>query len=73
MRETRTAHVSLGEDGLLIVRSRKGAKQLPDDARANLAAALAARANRRRPLLVDPVHLFTDEPSAVNWLHRYVA
>ena len=123
MRETRTAHITLGDDGILIVRIRKGAKQVPADARENLTAALAARANRRRPLLVDitgsqpldtetrhlymgellaegftalgllveasplgrmmgnvyfrvarpgiPVHLFTDEPSAIAWLHRY--
>jgi hypothetical protein len=124
MRETRTAQIGLGEDGILIVRIRKGAKQLPADARENLAAAFAERCDRRRPLLVDitgsqpldtdtrhlymgellvqgftalgllveasplgrmmgnvyfrvarpgiPVHLFTDEPSAMGWLHRYV-
>jgi hypothetical protein len=124
MVETRTASITLAHDGILIVRIRKGAQQLPGDARENLAAALSARADRRRPLLVDitgskpldtetrhlysgellvegftalgllvaasplgrmmgnvyfrvarpgiPVHLFTDEPSALAWLHRYV-
>lgn len=53
MRETATAQVDLGDNGVLIVRIRKGAHQKPADARENLAAAMAEAAGQRRPLLVD--------------------
>src|SRR5262245_31763286 len=53
MRETATARINLGEDGVLIVRVRGGVRQSPVDARENLAAALAEGVGRRRPLLVD--------------------
>src|SRR5436190_16904962 len=53
MRETATAQIVLGDDGVLIVRIRDGAVQRPDDARENLAAATAAAEGRRRPILVD--------------------
>jgi hypothetical protein len=53
MRETATARIELGEDGVLIVRIRKGVKQQLADARENLDAALAETQGRRRPLLVD--------------------
>jgi hypothetical protein len=53
MRETATARISLGDDGVLVVRIREGAAQRPADARENLSTALAEAAGRRRPLLVD--------------------
>src|SRR4029453_16080819 len=53
MRETATARIEFGEDGVLIVRIRKGVKQELADARENLDAALAETNGRRRPLLVD--------------------
>ena len=53
MRETATARIELGENGVLIVRIRKGATQKVSDARENLEAALAETKGRRRPLLVD--------------------
>ena len=124
MRETATARISLGDDGVLVVRVRNGARQGPADARENLAAVLAERAGQKRPLLVDitgsppldsetrhlysgqtladgftalallveaspfgrmmgnvyfrvahpgiPIHLFTDEAAAVEWLKGYL-
>ena len=53
MHETRTAQITLGDDGVLIVRIRTGSRQGPADARENLAAALAEGNGRRPPLLVD--------------------
>ena len=53
MRETATARIELGENGVLTVRIRKGATQKVTDARENLDAALAETQGRRRPLLVD--------------------
>lgn len=53
MRETPTALVDLGPDGLLTVRIRDGAHQSLADAEQNLGAALAERGDRRRPLLID--------------------
>ena len=53
MRETETAHVALGPDGVLTVRIRKGAQQKLADAKENMAAAFDARDGQRRPLLVD--------------------
>ena len=53
MRETRTGRVSLGDDGVLTVAIQQSVKQTIDDAKENLAAALATRDGRRRPLLID--------------------
>jgi len=53
MRETATAQIALGEDGILVVRVRRDAVQLVADARENLAGAMAETDGRRRPLLVD--------------------
>jgi hypothetical protein len=53
MRQTATAQIVLGADGVLVVQVRKGVQQHPADARENLDAAIAEGAGRRRPLLVD--------------------
>jgi hypothetical protein len=53
MRETATAQIALGEDGILVVRIRPDAVQRVADARENLAGAVAETNGRRRPLLVD--------------------
>jgi len=53
MRETATAHIALGDDGVVSVRVRPGAEQSLADARENLGSALALREGVRRPLLVD--------------------
>ena len=53
MRETNTALVRLGSDGVISVHIRSGAQQSLTDAKENLGAALEARDGQRRPLLVD--------------------
>jgi len=53
MRETATAQIVLRDDGVLVVQIRKGARQQIADAQANLDAAIAEGAGKRRPLLVD--------------------
>src|SRR5262245_63388577 len=53
MRETATAQIALGDDGVVSVRVRPGATQSLADARENLGSALALREGVRRPLLVD--------------------
>jgi len=53
MRETNTALVRLGSDGVISVHIRSGAQQSVTDAKENLDAALEARDGQRRPLLVD--------------------
>jgi hypothetical protein len=53
MRETATALIALSEQGILIVRIRKGARQAPADALENLDVTSALAAGQRRPLLVD--------------------
>ena len=53
MRETPTALVDLGPDGVVTVRIRNGARQSLADAKQNLDAALDERAGRRCPILVD--------------------
>ncbi|MFI5178080.1 MAG: hypothetical protein ACHQO8_05945 [Vicinamibacterales bacterium] len=53
MRETATARMVLGDDGVLIVRIRKDSRQRAADARENLQAAVSETQGRRRPLLVD--------------------
>lgn len=45
--------MTLSDDGIVVVRIRKGARQRPDDAYENLAACITAAGGRRRPLLVD--------------------
>jgi hypothetical protein len=53
MRETPTALVDLGPDGVVTVRIRNGARQSLADAKQNLDAALDERAGQRCPILVD--------------------
>ncbi len=53
MQETSTARVALHDDGIVIARIHEGADQSLDDARANLAASIAATGGVRCPLLVD--------------------
>jgi hypothetical protein len=53
MRETKTGRVALGADGVITVSIQPSAKQTLDNARENLAAALATRDGKRRPLLID--------------------
>lgn len=53
MSDTRTAQISLTDDGVVVVRIRMGARQSMTDASENLAAAVLEAAGRRRPLLVD--------------------
>jgi len=53
MPETKTARIDLNGDGLLIVRINDGAYQALDDAKENLAAAVAETGGTRRPLLID--------------------
>jgi hypothetical protein len=52
MRETNTALVRLGSDGVISVRIRSDAQQSLTDAKENLGAALEARDGQRRPLLI---------------------
>jgi hypothetical protein len=51
--DTRTAHISLSEDGVVLVRIRTGARQSITDAIENLATAVTATGGQRRPLLID--------------------
>jgi hypothetical protein len=53
MPDTRTAHISLIDSGVVVVRIRKGARQSMTDASENLATAVSETAGRRLPLLVD--------------------
>ncbi len=53
MRETKTGRVALGADGVITVSIQPTAKQTLDNAKENLAAALATRDGKRRPLLID--------------------
>ena len=53
MPDTRTAQISLTDDGVVVVRIRTGARQSMTDASENLAAAVLEATGRRRPLLVD--------------------
>ena len=68
MPETETAVVRLSDDGVVIVSIRDGARQSLDDARRNLAAALAEATGRRRPLLVD---IRTAQPLDADARHCY--
>ena len=53
MPDTKTARIHLNGEGLLVVRVNAGASQSLDDAKENLAAAVAQTAGQRRPLLID--------------------
>ena len=53
MPETRTAHIALNSNGLVVVRIKQGALQTIEDAKANLAMCVSETGGRRRPLLVD--------------------
>jgi hypothetical protein len=53
MRETKTGRVALSADGVITVSIQPAAKQTLDNAKENLAAALATRDGKRRPLLID--------------------
>jgi hypothetical protein len=68
MPDTKTAVIGLSEDGLVIVTIRDNAYQSLDDARTNLATAVAATAGRRRPLLID---IRTAQPLDADARHHY--
>jgi hypothetical protein len=53
MPETKTAHIALNGQGLLIVRINDGAHQSLSDAKENLALAVSETRGARRPLLID--------------------
>jgi hypothetical protein len=53
MTDTKTARIHLSDEGAVIVRVRDGAYQSLDDAKMNLATAVAEGRGRRRPLLID--------------------
>jgi hypothetical protein len=53
MPETRTAHIVLNANGLVVARIKQGARQTLEDAKANLATCVSETGGRRRPLLVD--------------------
>ena len=50
--QTRTALIDLHPDGIVVVRIGEHEQTL-EDAKQNLAGAIAARAPRKRPLLID--------------------
>ena len=68
MADTNTAVIHLSVEGLVIVRIRDGAYQSLDDAKTNLATAIAATAGRRRPLLID---IRTAQPLDAEARHLY--
>lgn len=68
MRDTATAQIALGEDGILVVRVRRNAVQRLNDARENLSGAVAETQGRRRPLLVD---ISTSQPLDAEARHLY--
>jgi hypothetical protein len=68
MSDPETAVIHLSMEGVVIVRIRDGAYQSLEDARANLAAAVAATAGRRRPLLID---IRTAQPLDADVRHYY--
>jgi hypothetical protein len=53
MTDTKTARIHLSDEGAVIVRVRDGAYQSLDDAKMNLATAVAEGRGRRGPLLID--------------------
>jgi hypothetical protein len=68
MLDTKTAVIGLSGDGLVIVTIRDNAYQSLDDARTNLATAVAATAGRRRPLLID---IRSAQPLDADARHHY--
>jgi hypothetical protein len=68
MRHTRTAHVTLSSDGILVVRILDGAHQSLADAEENLAAAVEETLGRRRPILID---IRGAEPLDAETRHHY--
>jgi len=68
MPATKTADIHLSGEGLVIVRIHDDAHQLLEDAKVNLATALAETAGRRRPLLVD---IRTAQPLDADARHHY--
>ena len=68
MRQTETATIALGEDGIITVRINDGAHQSIINAEQNLGAALSACDGRRRPLLVD---ISRAQPLAADVRHYY--
>jgi hypothetical protein len=68
MPDTNTAVIHLSNDGVVIVRIRDGAYQSVEDAKTNLATALAEATGRRRPLLVD---IRTAQPLDADARHHY--
>jgi hypothetical protein len=68
MPATKTADIHLSGEGLVIVRIHDDAHQLLEDAKMNLATALAETAGRRRPLLVD---IRTAQPLDADARHHY--
>ena len=67
MPETKTAYINL-TDGLVVVKIRDGAYQSLEDAKTNLATALAETGGRRRPLLID---IRTAQPLDADARHHY--
>ena len=68
MPATKTADIHLSGEGLVIVRIHDDAHQLLEDAKVNLATALAETAGPRRPLLVD---IRTAQPLDADARHHY--
>jgi len=68
MPQTKTADIHLSGDGLVIVRIHDDAYQSLEDAKMNLATALAETGGRRRPLLVD---IRTAQPLDAEARHHY--
>jgi hypothetical protein len=68
MPETRTARLGLNVDGTVVVRIRPGAIQTLQDARENLAEAIAATGGQRRPLLID---IRGAQPLGADARHQY--
>jgi hypothetical protein len=68
MPDTKTAVIHLRDDGLVVVRIRDGAYQSLEDAKTNLAMAVAETVGRRRPLVVD---IRTARPLDADARHHY--
>ena len=66
--DPKTAVIHLSRDGVVIVRIHDGAYQSLEDARANLASAVAAAGGCRRPLLID---IRTAQPLDADVRHYY--
>jgi hypothetical protein len=68
MPDTTTARIHLSENGAVIVRINPGAFQTLEDAKANLAVAVAETAGQPRPLLVD---IRRSQPLDADARHHY--